>query len=194
VSVDRDQIYRVVSGDTLYSIAWSCRCDVIDLITVNGLSPPFTIYPGQSLKLPSAVIRKKTGRSATRKKVKINDTRRANWDWPVKEKILQPFGGENQGIDYRLSKDSSVFSAGDGEVVYSGSGLGGFAYLIIIKHGSEYLSAYSFNAESFLEEGQVVKLGDPIATIKKSTPNAGSFHFEIRRNGIAVDPARLMPR
>lgn len=41
----------VLRGDTLYSIAFRNGLDVRDLIAWNGLTMPFTIYPGQALKL-----------------------------------------------------------------------------------------------------------------------------------------------
>ncbi len=47
--------YRAVSvqkGDTLYSIARRYDVNVRDLITVNGIKPPFKIYPGQGIRLP----------------------------------------------------------------------------------------------------------------------------------------------
>ncbi len=43
--------YHVRPGDTLYTIAWRYNLDVRDLMGWNGLKPPYTIYPGQRLRL-----------------------------------------------------------------------------------------------------------------------------------------------
>ena len=43
--------YLVVAGDTLYSIAWRFGLDHERLARANGIAPPFTIYPGQRLRL-----------------------------------------------------------------------------------------------------------------------------------------------
>ncbi|MGU5660806.1 LysM peptidoglycan-binding domain-containing protein [Aeromonas sanarellii] len=43
--------YTVVKGDTLYSIAFRSGMDVASLISINGISPPYNIYPGQQLRL-----------------------------------------------------------------------------------------------------------------------------------------------
>jgi len=43
--------YQVVKGDTLYSIAFRNKVDVRDLAQWNGVSAPYTIWPGQRLKL-----------------------------------------------------------------------------------------------------------------------------------------------
>ncbi|MCO4203172.1 LysM peptidoglycan-binding domain-containing protein [Aeromonas taiwanensis] len=51
--------YTVVKGDTLYSIAFRSGMDVDALISMNGITPPYNIYPGQQLRLdgsaPTAV-------------------------------------------------------------------------------------------------------------------------------------------
>ena len=55
--------YRVVAGDTLYSIAFRHGMDYRALAWINGIAPPFTIYPGEEIRFsgkpaaPSAVER-----------------------------------------------------------------------------------------------------------------------------------------
>ncbi len=46
--------YTVVRGDTLYSIALRHNADFRDLARWNGLAAPYTIYPGQSLRVDGA--------------------------------------------------------------------------------------------------------------------------------------------
>jgi lipoprotein NlpD len=43
--------YRVMKGDTLYSIAFRNKVDFRDLASWNGIASPYTIWPGQDLKL-----------------------------------------------------------------------------------------------------------------------------------------------
>ncbi|MBB1440655.1 LysM peptidoglycan-binding domain-containing protein, partial [Shewanella sp. SG41-4] len=43
--------YKVRKGDTLYSIAWGAGRNFVEVARLNRLSPPYTIYPGQSLNL-----------------------------------------------------------------------------------------------------------------------------------------------
>jgi lipoprotein NlpD len=43
--------YSVVRGDTLYGIAFRHGLDYRDLAALNGIAAPFTIYPGQRLRL-----------------------------------------------------------------------------------------------------------------------------------------------
>jgi lipoprotein NlpD len=46
-------VYIVRSGDTLWSIAWRAGFDHRQVAAWNGLRPPYTIYPGQRLRLTS---------------------------------------------------------------------------------------------------------------------------------------------
>ena len=46
--------YRVVKGDTLYSIAFRNSVDFRDLASWNGIAAPYTIWPGQTLRLSPA--------------------------------------------------------------------------------------------------------------------------------------------
>ena len=49
--LNTDGSYYVRPGDTLYAIAFSYGLDPMDVAQLNGISSPFTIYPGQKLKL-----------------------------------------------------------------------------------------------------------------------------------------------
>ena len=51
---ERPGYYRVVAGDTLYSIAFRHQMDYRELARINGIGPPYTIYPGQELRLHGA--------------------------------------------------------------------------------------------------------------------------------------------
>lgn len=47
----RPGAYRVQRGDTLYSIAWRYGIDYTSIARWNGIRYPYTIYPGQRLRL-----------------------------------------------------------------------------------------------------------------------------------------------
>ncbi|MDG1134287.1 MAG: peptidoglycan DD-metalloendopeptidase family protein [Pseudomonadales bacterium] len=51
--------YIVRKGDTLYSIAWRLGVDYKSLARVNGIDEPFTIFPGQKLRLRAKLTTKK---------------------------------------------------------------------------------------------------------------------------------------
>jgi len=49
--LNADGSYYVRRGDTLYAIAFSYGLDAMEVAKLNGISSPYTIYPGQKLKL-----------------------------------------------------------------------------------------------------------------------------------------------
>jgi len=61
------QQHKVSAGETLYSIAWRYGLDHRDLAKYNGISPPFTIYPGQVLSLKPGVQQASKSPSPSRK-------------------------------------------------------------------------------------------------------------------------------
>ncbi|HHH39452.1 MAG TPA: LysM peptidoglycan-binding domain-containing protein, partial [Sedimenticola sp.] len=70
--------YRVKRGDTLYSIAWRYGLGFRKLASWNRIRPPYTIYPGQRLRLkPPASPRRRTAQRHSRPSKAGNRARRA---------------------------------------------------------------------------------------------------------------------
>ncbi len=117
------------------------------------------------------------------------------WSWPIRGKVINPFSpGQlgNKGIDIAGQLGQPVKAASSGIVVYSGSGLTGYGNLIIIKHNSRYLSAYAYNYELRVKEGDRVKAGQEIATVGRANSGQLMLHFEIRCDGLPVNPTQYL--
>jgi lipoprotein NlpD len=114
------------------------------------------------------------------------------WAWPVRGKVLRGYSDANKGVDIGGRMGQPVLAAGDGKVVYSGSGLRGYGKLIIIKHNKTFLSAYAHNSKLLVKEGQTVKQGQKIAEMGNSDADQVKLHFEIRRFGKPVDPMQYL--
>jgi len=78
-------------------------------------------------------------------------------------------------------------------VIYADSGLRGLGKLVIIRHNDTWLSAYAHNDKILVKEQQEVKKGDKIAEMGSTDADRVELHFEIRRQGKPVDPARYLP-
>ena len=113
-----------------------------------------------------------------------------------KGKVTQKFAPKKgqQGIDLQGSLGQNIMTTGAGEVVYVGNGLKGYGNLIIIKHNQHYLSAYAHNQKIFVKEGETVKAHSKIATMGKDKNKITALHFQIRKEGIPVDPLKYLPR
>ena len=86
-----------------------------------------------------------------------------------------------------------MLAAADGRVVYVGAGLRGYGNLIILKHNNTYLTAYAHNQSMLIKEDQTVQKGQKIAEMGKSDADQVVLHFEVRRFGKPVDPAKYLP-
>lgn len=116
------------------------------------------------------------------------------WMWPAQGKVSAADAGSvTKGIDIRGARGQAVKAAAGGTVVYSGSGLRGYGELIIIQHNDTFLSAYAHNEARLVQEGRHVDAGETIARMGNSDTTDVMLHFEIRRNGKAVDPLQYLP-
>ena len=117
------------------------------------------------------------------------------WGMPTNGKLIAGFSENDnrKGVDIVGQRGQSVVASASGKVVYSGSGLRGYGKLIIIKHNKTYLSAYAHNDQILVKEGQSVSKGQKIAEIGNTDADQVKLHFEIRRLGKPVDPAKYLP-
>ena len=119
-----------------------------------------------------------------------------SWQWPLHGKLVKRFslrpGNVNKGVDIRGNDGDRVNAAADGVVVYVGEQKR-YGNLVIVRHNDEYLSAYSNNQEIRVDEGEVVKQGQVLASIGSNAPKGETLHFEIRLKGEPEDPLRYLP-
>ena len=99
----------------------------------------------------------------------------------------------NKGVSIGGKPGDPVVAAADGRVVYAGAGLRGYGNLVILKHNNTYLTAYAHNQALLVKEDQAVRRGQKIAEMGSSDAERVQLHFEIRKQGKPVDPARLLP-
>lgn len=117
-----------------------------------------------------------------------------NWAWPAAGPVATPFDEvKSKGLAIAGKAGDPVFAAADGRVIYAGAGLRGYGNLIIVKHNNTYLTAYAHNQTLLVKDEQVVRRGQKIAEMGNSDAERVQLHFEIRRQGKPIDPARLLP-
>ena len=115
------------------------------------------------------------------------------WAWPTQGKVVAGFNeASNKGLDIAGKTGQTISAASGGKVIYSGSDLRGYGKLVIIKHNKTYLSVYAHNSKIVVKEGQTVSAGQKIAEMGNTDSNSVKLHFEIRRLGKSVDPAKYL--
>ncbi len=116
------------------------------------------------------------------------------WIWPSNGTVLAGFDeAKNKGLDIGGKAGEPVVASADGKVVYAGAGLRGYGNLIILKHNNVFLTAYAHNQALLVKEDQSVKKGQKIAEMGNSDADRVKLHFEVRRQGKPVDPAKYLP-
>lgn len=218
----KEGTYVVQKGDTLRNIAAAFGVDPQDIARWNNLEDPNRLAIGQQLRVapPGAAATAAPVTPATSAQARPltppvpgaapvpGPTAAApavpatpavpdaglTWMWPLTGKVIEKFDEKrNKGIDISGREGDPVVAAGDGSVVYSGSGLRGYGNLVIVKHNDDFISAYAHNRQILVKQGQVVKRGQRIAEVGKTDATSPMLHFEIRRGGKPVDPLQYLP-
>ena len=109
---------------------------------------------------------------------------------------VDPFSGRrgiHEGVDIANRMGSPIYAMGDGVVRYAGP-KGGFGLFVEITHGN-IITRYAHNNEVLVKVGDRVSRGQLIARVGSSGRSTGPhLHFEVRRNGRAVDPKPYLDR
>jgi murein hydrolase activator len=114
---------------------------------------------------------------------------------PVRGDLMNRYGGAREetgatwkGLFIRSVSGETVHAVADGRVVYA-DWLRGFGNLLILDHGTGYMSLYANNDGLLRQVGESVHGGDPIAHVGASGDNVESgLYFELRRDGKPFDP------
>jgi|CXWL01.1.fsa_nt_gi lipoprotein NlpD len=152
--------------------------------------------PVPAVALPSTkVAAKETVKLPTEEVDDEKEEPSIDWSMPTQGKLIAQFSesASRKGIDIAGKLGQPVLASAAGKVVYSGSGLRGYGKLIIIKHNATYLSAYAHNDKILVKEGQSVTRGQKIAAMGSTDSDKVKLHFEVRRLGKPVDPAKFLP-
>lgn len=148
-----------------------------------GAAAPSAPAPSQSPPPPPAPLRDPS-----------NSEDDVQWSWPALGPVTANFDeGRTKGLVVAGKAGDPVLAAADGRVVYAGSGLRGYGNLVILKHNNIWLTAYAHNQTLLVKEDQSVKRGQKIAEMGSTDAEKVQLHFEIRKQGRPVDPARLLP-
>ena len=113
---------------------------------------------------------------------------------PVSGTLAARFGAKRgevnwKGVFIKAAEGAEVRAVADGRVVHA-RWTRGFGNLMIVAHGSEYLSIYANNLSLLKREGEMVKGGAAIASAGSTGGNEESgLYFELRYQGRALDPA-----
>lgn len=129
--------------------------------------------------------------------------------WPVNGRLLSRFGeredpfssdsegrGEmHPGVDISAALGTPVRAAADGVVEYAAYRADGYGRLVVIDHGNGLSTRYAHLSRFEVIPGQEIRRGDILGYSGASgRVTAPHLHFEVRREGIAVNPYPYLAR
>jgi septal ring factor EnvC (AmiA/AmiB activator) len=107
----------------------------------------------------------------------------------------RPDGGPSwKGLFIKAPAGEEVRAVASGRVVFA-EWMRGFGNLLILDHGTDFLSIYGYNESLLRGVGDEVLPGDAVATVGASGGSQESgLYFEMRHEGKAFDPEKWMAR
>ena len=187
-------IYKVKSGDTLYSIAKSHKMDLRSLMQLNNIknANEYKLYIGASIKVQTVKMISYS----------FNDDSilpESSFIWPYRGIIVSGYGVTsdklaNRGINILGDVGDKVVASDDGIVEYVDN-VRGFGTVIILKHKNGYNTSYAHLSKVNVKLGDIVSKGEYIGDIGDTGMiDRSELYFKISYQGRAIDPTKLLPR
>ena len=116
----------------------------------------------------------------------------AGFVWPCEGVVVSGFGVRwgrmHEGIDIACAYGAPVHAAAAGTVIYAGW-MQGYGNLVVLDHGNGISTAYAHASAILVSVGQSVGQGEEVSLVGATGHATGPhLHFEVRVNGVAVDP------
>lgn len=106
-----------------------------------------------------------------------------------------PFSGRREfhkGLDISCPRGTPVYATANGTVTAAGR-MRGYGVYVAIDHGGGITTRYGHNQKVVAQKGQVVKRGDIVAYSGNTGRSTGPhLHYEVRLNGLPVNPMRYI--
>jgi murein DD-endopeptidase MepM/ murein hydrolase activator NlpD len=118
---------------------------------------------------------------------------------PVAGPVTSPFGPRtspttgaqefHEGIDIGAAQGTPIRAAASGTVTFAGQ-MSGYGNIVIVQHAGGMQTRYAHQSAMSVTAGQTVAAGEVIGAVGATGEATGPhLHFEVRLNGVAVDPA-----
>lgn len=192
IPVGKSLIHVVNSGETLCSIAARYNIKVEAIQNANRLRNPDSLEIGDRLTIPGragnqtaqAMIQPSRGLSLSM------------LSWPLMGTITSSFGyrssGFHHGVDIANDLGSPIRAAAAGKVIFTGW-KSVYGRTVIIEHPDGKETLYAHTQKILVNENQIVKRGQSIATVGMTGRTTGPhLHFEVRMGEKFYDPMKYL--
>lgn len=210
--------HSIKKGESLLGISGKYQSTPDEVLLLNGLQTIRSLRVGQRLLVgyrypdeekPQVVRASIRGSSLPPSKphseqmVSFSGGRLA-WPLSTPARIVSGFGPRrsafHDGLDIAAPSGTPILAAHNGIIAYSGSDLGGYGNLLVLKGDDGLISVYAHNRKNLVRKGAKVSSGQKIAELGATGRAEGPhLHFEVRTKdkrgrAVAVDPLPLLKK
>jgi len=222
--IPRRRTHTVKDGDTTLGIALDYGVTWSAIAAANGLDPKKPLKAGQKLAIPTLTkaapaLSAAPSTPVVSKPIAAVSPKQApdpgpapgapetlaqppaKFSWPVKGDIARAFivrGGDkafHDGIDIKADRGTAARAAAPGTVIFAGQGPKEYGLTVIIHHGGRWTTTYSFLDKITVRDGDKVKASERVGLVGQTgLASEPQLHFEVRRNRVALDPVKYLPK
>jgi LysM repeat protein len=189
-------IHSVQPGDTIDSIArlYNSTADAITGVAGNQLQTSDDLIVGDKIFVPGGIPQSALDLGAKADRMMSNPSS-DGYVWPFYGPITTYYGEQRVGYVHNAIDigglghyGSSVVAIADGVVAFVGND-SEYGNNVIVLHPDGSRSRYAHFSQTYVQEGESVSQGQALGALGCSGDSTGThLHFEIWRNGKAVDP------
>jgi murein DD-endopeptidase MepM/ murein hydrolase activator NlpD len=207
--IPRTRHYVVKPGDTGFDIAYRHAVPWSQIAVANELLIPTVFDPELPAQPSKAATATAVRTAATANAVATaavaaasgSATRTApRFAWPLAGSVRRGWksttlADHHDGLDITAPLGAAVRAAAAGTVVFAGHEKEQFGNLVVLAHGDGWNTAYAFLSKVTVKIGDKVAAGERVGLVGATGRARGNeLHFEVRRNGVAVDPVPELPK
>jgi len=192
--------HKVEGGDTIYSISkkYQANAQAIVDFPFNDVGDDFALSTGQVLIVPDGAPPEKPKPAPTQylaqQNIPVEALGSAQFIWPAAGGISQYFSWYHPGLDISNLSGGPIHASDSGTVIVAGwVDNYGYGNRVEIDHGNGFMTRYAHLSAIYVSPGQKVSKGDVIGVMGSTGRSTGThLHFEIRKDGTALNPPSLL--
>lgn len=187
-------LYTIKKDESIEEIAERYDVSLNRVLSFNKISDPNDIEVGDDIFLPGAkyTLDERIDKFGQMFSIPTTITRISS----VFGYRVHPITGvrtKHMGVDIPGILNTPVYAARKGKVIFAGYS-GGYGNLVIVRHDKGYTTYYGHLNSITTRAGATVGVGVMIGRMGSTGRSTGShLHFEVRRNGVALNPADFIP-
>lgn len=192
-------VYKVKPGDTIYSIAKTYKTDAQKIVNFPANDfvdlDTFALNVGQVLVVPDGVMPEAAPLYIAKTVPRIIAGGAGRFLWPASGEISQYPVSYHLAVDIANNSAPDIAAGDSGVVSYSGCIRYGYGCHVIIDHGDGFQTLYAHMSSLYVDSGASIARGQAIGRMGSTGRSSGiHIHFEVRVNGVIVNPLSYLGR